>query len=407
VSSLSFNLISFRPFLSCAVIPLLFLCSCPPCLCRSKKEEVSSWRLSFSTGVKPIATCSGQSGNFLDMPFNRIFRAVKSEILLQILFVASLLFTHVCTTTCTDALLASGYPTCFNNCASICELYCPDASNTTCECTTPAYAKAIFDCVRGDCDASDYKQTENLAILGCSEVGIDVAPQISAMDASASATAVGATATSFSTRASGNGVGTETSTSFATERTTAAATNYYPSAEKSRTTITASEIIGIIIGALSLLSIIGSVIWFVWAMQKRKAQANPNQGRGAVTMVAPPYQPPTDPTPKLEPVVQYTPHPGSDMYPTAITQTPGDMYPTVVNNMQPQYQQAPMQYQQVPFPQRAVSPLQQHPPFSPFPVTELANSYPRTELPSSFQVVELPHPAPQSHVELPGGFDKS
>jgi hypothetical protein len=338
------------------------------------------------------------------MAIYRTINGLNCGNLLQFLLITPSFLKSVSAATCTDALLDSGYPTCFEDCASICELYCPDVSNTTCECTTPAYATAIFDCVRKDCDASDYKLTENLAILGCNELGINVAPQLSAMDASVSATAVGATATSFPTSFATEGSGYGTATTTATGTT--AASVYYPTAEKSKPTITTSGIIGIIIGALTVLSAIGSAIWLVWAIQKRKAHANPNRGHGAVSMVAP-RQPAPDSTLKLEPIVQYIPQPGSDIYPTAVSQTLSDMYPTVVDNGHLHLQQVPMQYQQSPSIQRTVSPLQQQPPFNPYPATELPNSYPPPELSSSYQVAELPQTIPQPYVELPAGYNKS
>jgi hypothetical protein len=337
------------------------------------------------------------------MKIHQSINSQKSRILLRILLILITSLTHVGATTCTDALLQSGYPTCVNNCASICEVFCPDVSNTTCECTTPAYTKSIFDCIRGNCNASDYNLTENLAIIGCSALGINVAPQISAMDASVSATAAKTTAAQFSTsRAAGGG-----GNAYATATGTAAPETYYPSGEQSKPTFTTTEIVGIIIGGLTALSLIGSVFWFIWAIQRRKAHANPNRGRSVVTMASPPHQPPPEQTPKPQPVVQYIPQPSSDMYPTAVIQAQGDIYPTVVSNGQQLYQQLPMQYQQVPVSQPAVSPLQQHPLYNPFPATELPNSHRSSELPSSYQAAELPHIAPQPHVELPAGFDKS
>jgi hypothetical protein len=293
--------------------------------------------------------------------------------------------------TCTSALLQSGYPTCINGCASICENYCPDVTDTTCECTTPAYTKKIFDCVRRACSASDYSLTENMAIAGCSLIGINVAPQISAMDASVAATATGTKATNLATGTAGSGT-IVTITATPSKKTPA---------------LSISAITGIVIGAITGLSFIASAIWLVWAIQKRKAHANPNQNRGPVVMVAPQYEPPMDPAPKPEPTVQWIPQPNSDMYPTAVTQTLSDAYPTVVNNGQQQYQQQmmpmqpqqmPMQYQQIPFQQQNVSPIQQQPPF---------NAYPPTELPNSNTIAELPHAVSQTHVELPAGYGKS
>jgi hypothetical protein len=316
------------------------------------------------------------------------------QILLPVLVALTIILSPINALTCRDALLQSGYPTCFDNCAGICANYCPGPANQTCLCTTPTYGTAILNCVRKSCSASDYKFAESLSIIGCSEVGINVAPALSAIDASVAATATGI-ATSFAT---GYTAGSGASAT-ATSRPLASTDDKTPS-------LSTSDVVKIVIGALSGVSVILFAAWMVWTIVKRRRHANPNQNHGPVTIVAEPYQPPPYEAAKSEPVVQWVPQPGSDVYPTAVTQTSSDVYPTVVGNGQPQYAQVPIQqqqvlvpYQQVPLPPQPVSPLQQH--VQPF------NQHPAAELPNIYHVTELPHPAAQQHVELPAGFNKS
>ena len=188
---------------------------------------------------------------------------------------------------CTDILLQSGYPACFNQCASTCEKYCPGAlvSDPSCACKTPAYTKDIFSCGLNSCDSDDYQKTVALAKSDCELYGIDISSQLLAVNSSTSGTPSAETSSAgrFGQITATAGVGTGPNSGIRG--------------------IPITTIAGLAVGVLAGIGIGALLVWL--CLRKRKPKVNPAQTHGPV-ITGPPFQG-TDTTGQKEPFAKWNP----------------------------------------------------------------------------------------------------